>query len=298
MTLLAWIKALRVNQWTKNAAVMLAWFFSVADASQKEISRGFGSFMMAVGMAGAFCLVSSAFYLLNDVSDYEADRLHPHKSKRPIAADLISKISAVKAALVLFACGVTFPSLVVMVYPGRTIAFGTIMLYSVIQCFYSGFLKHIPYVDVLVIAFGFVLRAVAGAAVIDAYISNWLLVCAFTLSLFLAFSKRHHELVFHAASRRALAGYRKGLLNTLIFVTAALSVVEYACYTLRSAMGVRFPGLVYSSVFVALGIGRYMMLVYREGGGGRPEKVLLTDRVLWFVLAGYSVSAVLAVAMR
>ena len=167
-----------------------------------------------------------------------------------------------------------------------------------IQCFYSGFLKHIPYVDVLVIAFGFVLRAVAGAAVIDAYISNWLLVCAFTLSLFLAFSKRHHELVFHAASRRALAGYRKGLLNTLIFVTAALSVVEYACYTLRSAMGVRFPGLVYSSVFVALGIGRYMMLVYREGGGGRPEKVLLTDRVLWFVLAGYSVSAVLAVAMR
>ena len=298
MTLMAWIKALRVNQWTKNAAVMLAWFFSVADASQKEISRGFGSFMMAVGMAGAFCLVSSAFYLLNDVSDYEADRLHPHKSKRPIAADLISKISAVKAALVLFACGVTFPSLVVMVYPGRTIAFGTIMLYSVIQCFYSGFLKHIPYVDVLVIAFGFVLRAVAGAAVIDAYISNWLLVCAFTLSLFLAFSKRHHELVFHAASRRALAGYRKGLLNTLIFVTAALSVVEYACYTLRSAMGVRFPGLVYSSVFVALGIGRYMMLVYREGGGGRPEKVLLTDRVLWFVLAGYSVSAVLAVALR
>ena len=298
MTLLAWIKALRVNQWTKNAAVMLAWFFSVADASQKEISRGFGSFMMAVGMAGAFCLVSSAFYLLNDVSDYEADRLHPHKRKRPIAADLISKISAVKAALVLFACGVTFPSLVVMVYPGRTIAFGTIMLYSVIQCFYSGFLKHIPYVDVLVIAFGFVLRAVAGAAVIDAYISNWLLVCAFTLSLFLAFSKRHHELVFHAASRKALAGYRKGLLNTLIFVTAVLSVVEYACYTLRSAMGVRFPGLVYSSVFVALGIGRYMMLVYREGGGGRPEKVLLTDRVLWFVLAGYSVSAVLAVAMR
>lgn len=298
MTLVAWIKALRVNQWTKNAAVMLAWFFSVADASQKEISRGFGSFMMAVGMAGAFCLVSSAFYLLNDVSDYEADRLHPHKSKRPIAADLISKISAVKAALVLFACGVTFPSLVVMVYPGRTIAFGTIMLYSVIQCFYSGFLKYIPYVDVLVIAFGFVLRAVAGAAVIDAYISNWLLVCAFTLSLFLAFSKRHHELVFHAASRKALAGYRKGLLNTLIFLTAALSVVEYACYTLRSAMGVRFPGLVYSSVFVALGIGRYMMLVYREGGGGRPEKVLLTDRVLWFVLAGYSVSAVLAVAMR
>ena len=293
-----WLKALRVSQWTKNAAVMLAWFFSVADSSQKDIARGFGSFMMAVGMAGAFCLVSSAFYLLNDVSDYDADRMHPHKSRRPIAADLISKIAAVKAALVLFACGVTFPSLVVMVHPGRTIAFGTIMLYSVIQCFYSGFLKHIPYVDVLVIAFGFVLRAVAGAAIIDAYISNWLLVCAFTLSLFLALSKRHHELVYHAATRKALAGYRKGILDALIFVAAVSSVLEYLCYTLRSAMGVRFPALAYTSVFVAFGIGRYMMLVYREGGGGCPEKVLLTDRVLWIALVGYSVSAILAVACR
>ncbi|MBR3820976.1 MAG: UbiA prenyltransferase family protein, partial [Kiritimatiellae bacterium] len=233
-----------------------------------------------------------------DVSDYDADRMHPHKGRRPIAADLISKIAAVKAALVLFACGVTFPSLVVMVYPGRTIAFGTIMLYSVIQCFYSGFLKHIPYVDVFVIAFGFVLRAVAGAAVIDAYISRWLLVCAFTLSLFLALSKRHHELVYHAATRKALAGYRKGILNTLIFVAAAASVIEYLCYTLRSAMGVRFPGLVYTSIFVAFGIGRYMLLVYREGGGGRPEKVLLTDRILWIALVGYAISAVLAVAVR
>ena len=91
-----WLKALRVNQWTKNAAVMLAWFFSVADASQKELARGFGSFMMAVGMAAAFCRVSSAFYLLNDVSDYDADRLHPQKRLRPIAADLISKIAEPK----------------------------------------------------------------------------------------------------------------------------------------------------------------------------------------------------------
>ena len=291
-----WLKALRVSQWTKNAAVMLAWFFSVADASQKDIARGFGSFMMAVGMTGAFCLVSSAFYLLNDVSDYDADRLHPQKGRRPIAANLISKISAVKAALVLFACGVTFPSLVVMVYPGRTIAFGTIMLYSVIQCFYSGFLKHIPYVDVFVIAFGFVLRAIAGAAVIDAYISKWLLVCAFTLSLFLALSKRHHELVFHSSTRKALAGYRKGLLNVLIFVAATASVVEYVCYTLQSAMGVRFPGLVYTSIFVLFGIGRYMLLVYHEGGGDQPEKTLLTDRLLWLALAGYAISAVTAVA--
>jgi hypothetical protein len=141
-----------------------------------------------------------------------------------------------------------------------------------------------------------VLRAVAGAAVIDAYISNWLLVCAFTLSLFLALSKRHHELVYHASTRKALAGYRKGLLNILIFVAAAASVIEYAFYTLTSAMGMRFPWLVYTSIFVLFGIVRYLLLVYREGGGGRPEKALLSDRLLWIALAGYAVSAVFAVA--
>ncbi len=296
MSLITWLRALRVNQWTKNAVVFAAWFFAVADASQAAMARGIRPFLLVCAMAGSFSLVSSAFYLLNDVSDYDADRLHPQKRLRPVAADLISKIAAVKAALVLFACGVTFPSLVVMVYPGRTIAFGTIMLYSVIQCFYSGFLKHIPYVDVFVIAFGFVLRAIAGAAVIDAYISRWLLVCAFTLSLFLALSKRHHELVYHAATRKALAGYTKGILNALIFVAAAASVAEYVCYTLFSAMGHRFPGLVVTAAFVLFGVGRYLLLVYREGGGDRPEKVLLTDRILWIALVGYAISAVLAVA--
>ena len=111
-----------------------------------------------------------------------------------------------------------------------------------------------------------------------------------------AFSKRHHELVYHAQTRKALAGYRKGILNFLIFVTAVASVAEYVCYTLRSAMGNRFPGLVVTAAFVAFGIGRYLLLVYREGGGDRPEKVLLTDRILWIALVGYAVSAVVVVA--
>jgi hypothetical protein len=131
--------------------------------------------------------------------------------------------------------------------------------------------------------------------VIDAYISRWLLVCAFTLSLFLALSKRHHELVYHAATRKALAGYTKGILNALIFMAAAASVAEYVCYTLFSAMGHRFPGLVVTAAFVLFGVGRYLLLVYREGGGDRPEKVLLTDRILWIALIGYAISAVLAV---
>lgn len=139
-----WARALRVEQWTKNGVVMMAWFFSVADASQREIVRGWESFLMAVAMAGAFSLVSSAFYLLNDVSDYEADRLHPVKRNRPVAADLISRITAVRAALVLFAVGFAYPALVVIFLPSRTTAFATMLAYTVMQCLYTGFLKRVP----------------------------------------------------------------------------------------------------------------------------------------------------------
>ena len=112
-----WLRAVRVEQWTKNGAVMLAWFFSVADASQREIVRGWESFLMAVAMAASFSFISSAFYLLNDVSDYDSDRLHPRKRLRPIAAGLIPRIEAVRAALILFAAGFLYPALVVMVLP-------------------------------------------------------------------------------------------------------------------------------------------------------------------------------------
>ena len=125
-----WMKAIRLDQWTKNGVVMLAWFFSVADSSQKTLERGFVSFLMAFAMAASFSLLSSAFYLLNDVSDYEADRRHPVKRHRPIASRLISRITAVRVALVLFALGFAYPALVVIYLPSRTIAFGTAAIFS------------------------------------------------------------------------------------------------------------------------------------------------------------------------
>ena len=143
-----WIKAIRAEQWTKNGVVMLAWFFSVADSSQRDIVRGWESFLMALAMAVSFSFVSSAFYLLNDVSDYDADRLHPIKRLRPVASGALSRIDAVRAALVIFAAGFLYPALVVMVLPSRTLAFGTILAYTVMQCLYTGCLKRIPYVDV------------------------------------------------------------------------------------------------------------------------------------------------------
>lgn len=291
-----WLRAIRVDQWTKNGVVMMAWFFSVADASQHDIVRGWQSFLLAFAMAGAFSLVSSAFYLLNDVSDYEADRLHPVKRLRPIAAGLISRISAVRAALVLFALGFAYPALIVMILPSRTLAFGTMLAYTVMQCLYTGFLKRIPYVDVVTLSAGFVLRAVAGAAIIAAYVSPWLLVCTFTLSMFLACCKRKHEREIAADSRAVLKHYHPQVLTALIVLSGLASVAEYLAYTLTSKMGVRFPWLWVTALFVLIGIVRYTSLAWGRDDTGRPEKILLTDRVLWLILLGYAVSAVSVVA--
>ena len=306
---LTWFRALRVTQWTKNAVVMAAWFFAFADSAQSAKARSVESFLLALGMAGSFCLVSSAFYLLNDVSDIKSDRRHPLKRLRPVASGAVHAITAVRASLVLFAAGVSFPAWVVFNWPERTLAFGTILFYSILQCLYSGILKHIPYVDVAIIAFGFVVRAVAGAAVIDARISPWLLVCTFMLALFLALAKRREELKVDknlaAAARakrgvrRALTGYHPLALDVLLAMSALATLALYMSYTLCEDTLRRFNTghLVWTSLWVALGLARYLFLVYSPSGGGtgRPERVLLTDWILWLILVGYGVTAVLAV---
>ena len=168
----------------------------------------------------------------------------------------------------------------------------------VMQCLYTGFLKRIPYVDVAILAVGFVLRAIAGAAIITAYISPWLLVCTFTLSMFLALCKRKHEKETASASRAVLTHYHPRTLAVLIVIAAVASFGEYLVYTLTSKMGERFPYLWITAVFVLLGLARYMLLTWRRGDVGRPEKVLLSDRPLWVILLGYALSAVTIVALK
>ena len=292
-----WLRTLRVDQWTKNGIVMMAWFFSVADSSQRDIVRGWESFLMAFAMAVAFCLVSSAFYLLNDVSDYDADRMHPVKRHRPVASGLVSRMTAVRVGLTLFAIGFAYPALVVMILPSRTLAFGTVLAYTVMQCLYTGFMKRIPYLDVVTLSAGFVLRAVAGAAIITAYISIWLLVCTLTLSMFLAFCKRKNEMETAAESREVLRRYHPTTLKLCIVISGGLSFAEYLVYTLTSKMGDRFPGLWVTSLFVLAGILRYMYLAWGAGDTGSPEKVLLSDKFLWCILAGYAACSVAAVAV-
>lgn len=292
-----WLKALRVNQWTKNGIVFLAWFFAFADDSQAAMARGYRPFLLVSAMAVSFSLISSAFYLLNDISDYESDRLHPVKRLRPIAADLISKIDAVRVALALYACSLAFPAYLVFHHPNRTWGFAVILIYTVMQSLYSGLLKRIGYVDVAVIAAGFVLRAVAGAAAMDVRISPWLLWCAFLISMFLALCKRRHEKAIACESRAALASYHPVILDTLIIISALATFGVYLWYTLSADTVARFRtrALSITSIFVALGIIRYLYLLFTKKDVGRPEKILLSDKIIWLILFGYSISAVLAV---
>lgn len=297
-----WIRALRVPQWTKSGVVMLAWFFAAADPEQRRWAFTPGVAALACGMALSFCLVSSSFYLLNDVSDIASDRLHPVKRLRPVASGEIAVATAVRAALLLFALGIAFPAAVIGTSPtpSRVHAFFTILGYSALQCLYSGFFKRFAYVDVAVISAGFVLRAVAGAAVIGARVSPWLYACTFCLSLFLALCKRRHEKKTAESSRAALGGYHPTVLNIAVAASALATLAVYTAYTFApdtvERYGTRLLSL--TSVPVALGLARYAALAFGGGDVGRPERVLLTDKLLWAVLVMYcgSVAAVLAFA--
>ena len=193
-----------------------------------------------------------------------------------------------------------FPCYLVFRHPDRTWGFAVILIYSVMQCAYSGFLKRLPYVDVVVIAAGFVLRAIAGAAAMNVRISPWLLACAFALSLFIALAKRRHEMAVAIESRAALKGYHPVALDVLMFASALATLAVYTWYTFSPETTARFGTrlLPLTAVFVALGLARYIRLVYSKADVGRPEKILLSDWPMWIILAGYGVSAVLAVLLR
>jgi len=284
----AWLRALRPAQWIKNGVVPAALFFAWRDSSQ-GINIQNASVFIAVGLAViCFCMVSSAVYLINDVKDRDADRAHPIKCLRPIASGEFPVRHAILLAVILLAAGaglsLRLPTLFTWVLTG----------YAAMQFVYTFGLKRIPYVDVFIIAIGFVFRAVAGAVAISVRISPWLLLCTFLLALFLALCKRRHEKGLFEESdtrhRQALTGYSRQLLDIQIAITAAATVVCYAIYTLAPETIHRFGTnrLGLTIPFVLFGIFRYLALVYTQDEGGRPEKVMLTDKTLIITVFCYA----------
>jgi 4-hydroxybenzoate polyprenyltransferase len=266
--------SLRPGQWSKNLLVFAGLIFARRLFDPPSVIN-------AVIAFGVFCTLSGVVYLINDVADRESDRRHPLKSRRPIAAGTLSVPTAVGAAFGLAVAALTVSFL------GLGVAFGIVaVVYVTLQALYSAFLKHLVIIDVLTIAIGFVLRAVAGAVAIGVVISHWLFVCTILLALFIALAKRRHELVLLAdgaiGHRPILGEYSPYLLDQMIAVVTASTLIAYIFYTISpetaEKFGTEWLGL--TIPFPLYGIFRYLYLVHQREGGGSPSDLLLSDRPL------------------
>lgn len=290
--------AMRPAQWTKNIIVLAAFFFAVWDRSRLH-HLGFSGFLVAAAAAVVFCVVSSGIYLINDIRDIGHDRNHPLKKFRPVAAGRIPISGAWCLGALLLALGGLGALLL-------SPAFAYVIAgYIVLQFLYSFGLKQIALLDILVIAIGFVLRAISGAVVLEVVISPWLLLCAFLLALFLALCKRRHEKNSLADTdnneqRPSLEQYDERLLDQLIAICGSATIAAYAIYTLWPQTIEKFgtAGLGYTIPFVVFGIFRYLDLVYRHEKGDRPEKILLTDIPLLADIALYGISVIVILTVH
>jgi 4-hydroxybenzoate polyprenyltransferase len=277
--------SLRPEQWTKNLLVLAGVVFGGRLLEPPVVAIALEAFAI-------FCALSGAVYLFNDVADREADRNHPLKRERPIASGQLSTTSAVTAGVVLGVAGMATAFSI-----GTQFAI-VAAAYLAVQILYSFGLKHVVIVDVLMIAAGFVLRAIAGAVAVDVPIGHWLLVCTTLLALFLALSKRRHELTLLAERatdhRRILEEYSPYLLDQMIGVVTSSTLIAYTVYATSSDTAVRLgtAKLGLTIPFVLYGIFRYLYLVHQKRGGGSPATMLLTDRPLLGCVALWAASVI------
>lgn len=264
------LRALRPAQWFKNLFVLAALVFGHRLDDRTSV-------LLALLAFAVFSAAASAVYLVNDLRDIDEDRRHPRKRLRPIAAGELSPASAV--LLAGFLAAAAFAGAAVLGWPFARL----LVFYLALNALYSWRLKHVVILDVMVIALGFVVRVLAGAAAIDVAVSSWLLLCTTFLALFLAFSKRRHEIVLLADSaagqRRVLDSYSPAFLDQMINVVTASSVLAYALYAVAPETVEKYhtQNLVYTVPLVLFGIFRYLFLIYQQKDERNPTEAILHD---------------------
>lgn len=293
-SLQALIRTMRPRQWIKNIFVFAAIAFSEGRLWYTEP----GQLLRVIGAFIAFCMAASAIYLINDLVDIEKDRAHPRKRHRPLAAGILNPTVAMVTAAIL----------IIAVFPfafwldGDLDFMLVLAIYIAVQGFlYSYWLKNVVIFDILIIAAGFILRAVAGAVVIDIVITPWLIVCMGLLALFLGIGKRRHELKLledgAGNHRRILDEYSIPLLDQMQAIVTASIVMAYSMTAFSAPVAPQkpFPMLMITIPFVVYAIFRYLYLIHQRDGGGAPEDLVLQDRPLAFsiVLWGITVLGVL-----
>lgn len=281
------VRALRPHHWLKNCVVFAALIFAKRFTDPDSVFDAALTF-------GLFCAISSAVYLINDLLDIQADRCHPVKSLRPIASGEVSRTTAVSTAVVLAAGALGGAWLL-----SQPVA-AVLLVYLLMNLAYSLWLKRVVILDVMVLAAGFLLRAVAGGLVLQVEISSWLILCATLLSLFLGFCKRRNELVVLEEGagdhRFILREYSLPFLDQLISVVTASTLVAYCFYTMSPEVQAKLgtSALPLTIPFVLYGIFRYLYLVYQRSEGGSPTRVFYTDRPLLIDVALWALTAILA----
>lgn len=288
---IALLESMRPRQWTKNLFVFPAIVFAQRLWDKGAVDVTLAAFII-------FCFLSSSVYIVNDIADADKDRLHPTKRNRPIASGRLPAGVALAFSLLLAA----FSIALAFAINDRFVLCAS--LYLGLNLVYSFSLKHVVILDVIMVAAFFVLRAVAGAAAINVDISHWLLICTFLLALFIAMSKRRHELVLlennASAHRASLTEYSPYLLDQMISVVTASTVMGYTLYTVDQDTVAKFgtDHLVYTVPFVVFGIFRYLYLIHQKGEGGDPDRIIVSDRPFLINLLLWAAVVVFAVYPR
>lgn len=267
------LRLARPYQWVKNSFVLVGLLFGNV--------WGEAATLRSVALVfAAFCFAASAVYVFNDIADREADRAHPHKRRRPIAAGEVDVPTAYRFS------GLLALAALALALPASPVALLIVAAYLALNVAYSLGLKHVVILDVFIIATGFMLRILGGTLGVGIAPSQWLLLCGLMLTVFLGFAKRRAELFALEAGnqergdqRKVLADYSPAILDRMIAVSATGVIVSYALYTVN-AETLRIHGtdkLVWTLPFVLYGVFRYLWLLHREGGGGDPTRELLRD---------------------
>ncbi|MDR3576276.1 MAG: decaprenyl-phosphate phosphoribosyltransferase [Anaerolineaceae bacterium] len=280
--LIALIKSMRPRQWTKNGFVLAALIFDRQLGHPTALVRSIAGVIL-------FCLLSGSVYLINDILDVESDRQHPTKRNRPIASGKLPIHAAIASAIIILL--ITFPAAYYLSFEFAVIA----LAYFLINLAYSKWLKHIPLLDVLILASGFVLRVGAGVSLIHVErFSPWLYVVTTLLALYIGFGKRRAELALlegNAANhRRVLDGYTIPFLDQLITIVSGTTIVSYSFYTFSAPNVPANHTMMLTIPFVLYGIFRYLYLVQVKCMGGAPEELLLRDRPLQLSIALWGLS--------
>ncbi len=283
ITLRSLIISLRPHQWIKNGVVLIPLFFAQKIFHYPSLLQGIQAVII-------FCILTGGIYLVNDLVDLESDRKHPVKRNRPLARGLISPLLAKIVAPLLLISALIWG-----------LAFGTdffliLVAYLVIQALYNYRFKKIVILDIFCISGGFFLRVIAGGIAIHVFISHWLIICSILISMFLALSKRRHELVFLGESnaenhRKVLSDYSPFLLDQMIGVITAATLLSYMLYCISPDTIQKFQTdhMIYTFPFVLYGILRYLYLIHQKNEGGAPERLLFSDLplllsfVLWVI---------------